>query len=91
MANNFFQIKSKKKNRKFLKENGFTQLKSAIYNPESEELLLINTSDREFWTTCHDGIKDISKLIEDPDINPPRELMRYSLFLLSSLKLYKMK
>ena len=65
MANNFFQIKRKKKNRKFLKENGFTQLKSAIYNPESEELLLINTSDREFWTTCHDGIKDISKLIEE--------------------------
>lgn len=65
MVNNFFQIKSKKKNRKFLKENGFTQLKSAIYNPESEELLLINTSDRELWTTCHDGIKDISKLIEE--------------------------
>lgn len=65
MANNFFQIKSKKKNRKFLKENGFTQLKSAIFNPESEELLLINTSDREFWITCHDGIKDISKLIEE--------------------------
>ena len=65
MANNFFQIKSKKKNRKFLKENGFTQLKSAIYNPESEELLLINTSDREFWTTCQEGIKDISKLIEE--------------------------
>lgn len=65
MVNNFFQIKSKKKNRKFLKENGFTQLKSAIYNPESEELLLINTSNREFWTTCYDGIKDISKLIEE--------------------------
>lgn len=65
MANNFFQIKNKKKNRKFLKENGFTQLKSAIYNPESEELLLINTSNKEFWATCHDGIKDISKLIEE--------------------------
>ena len=45
--------------------NNFFQIKSAIYNPESEELLLINTSDREFWTTCHDGIKDISKLIEE--------------------------
>lgn len=65
MENNFFQIKNKKKNRKFLKENGFTQLKSAIYNPESEELLLINTSNMEFWATCHDGIKDISKLIEE--------------------------
>ena len=64
MANNFFQIKSKKKNRKFLKENGFTQLKSAIYNPESEELLLINTSNKEFWTTCHDGILDASKTIK---------------------------
>lgn len=65
MVNNFFQIKNKKKNRKFLKENGFTQLKSAIYNPASEELLLINTSNKEFWATCHDGIKDISKLIEE--------------------------
>ena len=65
MANNFFQIKSKKKNRKFLKENGFTQLKSAIYNPESEELLLINTSDREFWTTCHYGVKNASETIKE--------------------------
>ena len=65
MANNFFQIKSKKKNRKFLKENGFTQLKSAIFNPESEELLLINTSDKEFWTTCHDGVKNASETIKE--------------------------
>lgn len=65
MGNKFFQIKNKKKNRKFLKENGFTQLKSAIYNPESEELLLINTSNKEFWATCHDGIKDASKTIEE--------------------------
>ena len=65
MANNFFQIKSKKKNRKFLKENGFTQLKSASYNPDREELLLINTSDREFWTTCHNGVKNASETIKE--------------------------
>lgn len=65
MGNKFFQIKSKKKNRKFLKENGFTQLKSAIFNPESEELLLINTSNKEFWTTCQDGILDASKTIKE--------------------------
>lgn len=65
MENNFFQIKNKKKNRKFLKENGFTQLKSAIFNPESEELLLINTSNREFWNTCHDGVKNASETIKE--------------------------
>ena len=65
MANNFFQIKNKKKNRKFLKENGFTQLKSAIFNPASDELLLINTLNKEFWLTCHDGISDASKTINE--------------------------
>jgi hypothetical protein len=65
MANNFFQIKNKKKNQNFLKENGFTKLKSAIFNPESEELLLINTQNKEFWITCHDGIKDASKTINE--------------------------
>lgn len=65
MANNFFQIKSKKKNRKFLKENGFTQLKSAIFNPESEEILLINVKNKEFWITCKDGIIDASKTISE--------------------------
>ena len=65
MENNFFQIKSKKKNRKFLKENGFTELKSAIFNPESEEILLINVKNKEFWTTCKDGISDASKTISE--------------------------
>ena len=65
MANNFFQIKSKKKNRKFLKENGFTQLKSVIFNSESEEILLINVKNKEFWITCKDGIIDASKTISE--------------------------
>lgn len=65
MESNFFLIKNKKKNRKFLKKNGFTKLKSAVFSPFNEELLLINTSDNEYWITCQYGVKDASKLIQE--------------------------
>lgn len=65
MGNKFFQIKNKKKNQEFLKENGFKKLKSAIFNPERSEILLINVVDKEFWTTCQDGILDASKTIKE--------------------------
>ena len=64
MENNFIKIKNKKKNRKFLKENGFTKLKSAIFNPKSKEFLLIDTETKSFWVTCKVGFLDASKIIE---------------------------
>lgn len=64
MANQFYTIKKSKKNVKFLKKNGFSKLPKAVLN-EEEKYLIINTSERNYYTACLESVLDAKVLIDE--------------------------
>lgn len=64
VQNKFLKIKKTKGVIDKLKSKNYTQLRSAIYNKESAEMIIIKTTDKTFFVCCEDGLKKSEELIE---------------------------